>query len=292
MNSSIPAPKFPRVLLILLLCGAYFFVSSTNAFGQGSDTASLKSKAQDLVAKGNYVDAYPLLEKLASAEPNDARVHYYFAFTLLAKANTFLDVDVKRQFRAKARKEFERAKELKIDEPNIDGLLDSLPPDGAVSEKGFSNNQLADKFMNEAEAKFASGELDGAFELYQKALGIDPGIYEAALFSGDVMTKKERFDEAEKWFRAAIGIDPFRETAYRYSATPLMEQGKIDEAKMRYIEAYITEPYNRMSTGGMMQWAQATGKQLSHPKIIVPASVDKSCKRKYLSLGRSGCQGG
>jgi tetratricopeptide (TPR) repeat protein len=117
--------------------------------------------------------------------------------------------------------------------------------------------------------------MDGAFEFYQKALKLDPEIYEAALFSGDAMTQKQRFDEAEKWYMAAAAINPFRETAYRYSATPLMKQHKYDEAKMRYIEAYITEPYNRYATGGMIQWAQVVGKRVGHPKIDIPASVDK-----------------
>lgn len=68
----------------------------------------------------------------------------------------------------------------------------------------------------------------------------------------------------------AIAIDPNRETAWRYSATPFMKQEKYDKALERYVEAYIVEPYNKMSSRGINQWAQMTGKNLSHPVISIP----------------------
>jgi hypothetical protein len=49
-----------------------------------------------------------------------------------------------------------------------------------------------------------------------------------------------------------------------------MKQKKYDQARERYIEAYIVEPYNRMSLRGIDQWAQVTDKSLGHPKISVP----------------------
>ena len=58
-----------------------------------------------------------------------------------------------------------------------------------------------------------------------------------------------------------------------YSATPLMKQGKTAEARDRYIEAFITEPYNKFSVAGLVQWAQATQTSLAHPTIDIPTSV-------------------
>src|SRR5947207_3047633 len=84
-----------------------------------------------------------------------------------------------------------------------------------------------------AEAAYARGSLDDAFKLYQQALAVDPKLYYAALFSGDVMMQKEDFKQAEVWYQRAIQIDPNKETAYRYSATPLMKQHKYDEALAR-----------------------------------------------------------
>jgi hypothetical protein len=52
-----------------------------------------------------------------------------------------------------------------------------------------------------------------------------------------------------------------------------MKQGKYDQARDRYIEAYITEPYNRFSVSGLTQWAQATSTSLAHPRIDIPTTV-------------------
>ena len=70
-----------------------------------------------------------------------------------------------------------------------------------------------------------------------------------------------------------MAIDPTKETAFRYSATPLMKQKKYTEARDRYIEAYITEPYNRFTAAGMNQWAQAMNQSVRHPRIDIPSDV-------------------
>jgi hypothetical protein len=49
-----------------------------------------------------------------------------------------------------------------------------------------------------------------------------------------------------------------------------MRQKKYDQARDRYIEAFITEPYSRMSPRGIGQWAQATGAKLVHPVVDLP----------------------
>ena len=49
-----------------------------------------------------------------------------------------------------------------------------------------------------------------------------------------------------------------------------MKQRKYDQARDRYIEAFITDPYNRLAISGIIQWAQATGAKLGHPKIDIP----------------------
>ena len=43
--------------------------------------------------------------------------------------------------------------------------------------------------MHEGEAAFAKGEFPKAIEMYQRALLLDPNLYEAALFTGDVYFK-------------------------------------------------------------------------------------------------------
>src|SRR6266581_4438069 len=85
---------------------------------------------------------------------------------------------------------------------------------------------------------------------YQKALQLDPKLYHAALFCGDVSMQKGDYNQAEIWYQKAITIDPLKETAYRYSATPLMKQGKTGAARDRYVEPFIVEPYSRFARAG------------------------------------------
>ena len=130
----------------------------------------------------------------------------------------------------------------------VEALIQSLPPDGSDTSS-FSQNLLANAVMVEAESLFGQGKLDDALAKYQKALTLDPKLYHAALFSGDVYMQRGDFAQASAWYEKAIAIDPTRETAYRYSATPLMKQGKTDAARERYIEAFITEALQSFCAG-------------------------------------------
>ena len=127
--------------------------------------------------------------------------------------------------------------------------------------------------MEEGEALFSQGKADEALQKYQEALELDPKLYHAALFSGDIYLQKQDWAQAEVWYQKAIAINPDKETAYRYSATPLMRQKKTDAARDRYVEAFIVEPYNRFARAGLVQWGNATQTKLAHPEIDIPTNV-------------------
>jgi tetratricopeptide (TPR) repeat protein len=239
---------------------------------EGESVQDLKRKVTQLMDQQKYTEALPLLEKLVIAEPSDSETHVYLGFALLAEANNTKDEAAAKALRVRARNAFIKSKELGATDPIIGAVIQSLPPDGSVGGT-FSQNVAAHKLMLEAEAFFGQGKLDEALSNYQKALQLDPNLYEAALFSGDVYSQKGDFQQAEIWFQKAIAIDPNRETAYRYSATPLMRQGKYNEARDRYVEAYISEPYSRFAVAGLSQWAQVTKTNLAHPKIDIPTDV-------------------
>jgi tetratricopeptide (TPR) repeat protein len=231
--------------------------------------SSMKQKVGELFDQQKYTEALPYLEKLAIAEPDSARTHFMLGFSLLSKSKNTKDKKEAQQLTIRARKSFVAAKRLGIEEPVVDALIASLPEDGIITGK-YSKIEEAENLMNEGEAQFSTGKLDDALKTYQKALKLDPTIYEAALYSGDVYSQQGKFDDAEIWYQKAIVINPNRETAYRYSATPLMRQRKVEQARDRYIEAFIVEPYSRFAIAGISQWAQATGVNLGHPRIDIP----------------------
>ena len=258
------------VTLLTLLFLSIVIASPTQAQTEG--TAELKRQATALLKENKYTEALPILEKIAAAEPNDGETQFFLAFALIGQATNTKDNAARKALRIRARQAFVKAKALNYDEPKIDAMILGLPEDGSDSP-GFTSNAKANQLMEEGEALFSQGKPDEALKKYQEALELDPKLYSAALFSGDIYLQKEDYAKAEIWYQKAIAIDPDKETAYRYSATPLMKQRKIDEARDRYIEAFISEPYNRFARGGLIQWGQATQTSLAHPEITIPTNV-------------------
>ncbi|HET6889495.1 MAG TPA: tetratricopeptide repeat protein [Pyrinomonadaceae bacterium] len=263
----------PRIPWLALLS---FFLSIAMAAPAiqaqtGESASELKKRVSGLMEQTKYTEALPLLEKIATLEPKDGETQFYLGFALLGQANNAKDA-MRKALRVRARNSFIKSKQLGFNEPRLDALIMSLPEDGSDAPS-YSGNPKADELMQAGEAFFSQGKADEALKKYQQALELDSKLYHAALYSGDIYLQKQDFAQAEYWYQKAIAIDPTKETAYRYSATPLMKQGKTDAARDRYVEAFITEPYNRFAVAGLVQWGRATKTTLAHPEIDIPTNV-------------------
>lgn len=137
-----------------------------------------------------------------------------------------------------------------------------------------------DEVMREGETAFAKGDFPRALESYQLALLLDPKRYEAALFIGDIYFKSAEQVKAGEWFARAIEIDPDREAAYRYWGDSLMRQGRVTEAGDKFVESYIAEPYSQPARAGFLSWAERVRVTLAHPRVELPASVDKKGEKE------------
>ncbi len=263
------APISRLSLLKFVALGLALLAPVLIAQAQIDDVAKLKADGDALIATQRYTEALPIYEKLATLAPKDPVVFRNLGFSLLGQSTNVEDADAKRQLRVRARDAFVLARDFGDDSLLVKGMIEGLPADGSGGT-GYSDNAEANKRMNEAEAFFSQGKSDEAFAAYQSALALDPRCYYAALFSGDVKTQTGKFDEAEKWYQKAIEIDPNIETAYRYSATPLMRQGKTDLARDRYIESYITSPYDKLAISGIVGWADTTKTRIGHPQLAIP----------------------
>ncbi len=263
-----------RKLLVLLLVFLFCFsVAATVTQAQADPSVTeLRRQAAALLKQNNYTEALPLLEKIATLQPDDGETQFYLGFALVGQAINTKDSATRKALRVRARNAFIKAKSLQFQEPRLDALIQSLPEDGSDAA-GFSSNAEADALMKEGEALFSQGKPDEALKKYQQALERDPMLYHAALFCGDIYLQKQDYAKAETWYQKAIAIDPNKEIAYRYSATPLMRQNKTDAARDRYVEAFIVEPYNRFARAGLIQWSEATHTTLAHPQIEIPTKV-------------------
>lgn len=273
-----------RGLVTVLLVAALSLAAATPALGRRQEDAGAeRRRAVALLQQGNAVAALPLLEKLSAADPSDGQLAFFLGYAVLAQAKTLKEAEARKGARLRARALMLRARELGHDEPLLRSVLESIPPGGGP-DAIFSQNPQADAAMREAESAFVQGKFDEAIASYQSALRHDPKLYDAALFTGDMYTRKEDFDRAAEWYARAVEIDPDRETAYRYSATPLMRRRRYDEAKARYVEAVIAEPYNRLTWAGLAQWARAAGVRLAHPNVEIPTGFSAEGGRTTINL--------
>lgn len=253
--------------LALIFCVFSFANAQTK---EEEEAKEILVKGLTLVQQGRYAEAVPYLEVIVSALPDNQNLRFVYGLGLLTKSKQTENNEEAKMLSAKALEQFKEAKRLGLNDPRNESFIRLLSGEAQMPSGQYSKFPEADKLMNQAENSFAQSKYDEALKYYQKALAIDPNIYEAALYSGDAYVKNKDWANAEKSYQQAIAINPKRETAYRYSATPLMMQKKYDEARDRYVEALITEPYSDLSPRGITQWAEITGAKLGHPKIDIP----------------------
>jgi len=262
---------------------ALVFSMNVSVIAQQTDYEAEKQRVAQLLDESKTVQALPILEKLAAQNPKDRDVQFYLGFCILAKTADIKDSAARKQERVRARSHLVRAKELGMADALLDQMLASIPPDGGDMPK-FSSNPEAESAMNDGESAYAHGDLDKALAAYTRALQIDPKLYHAALFAGDMQFKRghnstdaaERsafFDKAGEWFSKAIAIDPNIETAYRYWGDALLEYGKNDEARTKFIDAIVADPYNQLVYSGLSKWGRQNQVQLGHPRIDIPTNV-------------------
>lgn len=262
----------PGILVLLLL------VPVVTATAQDDPD---RTRAFQLYKDAKFTEALPLFEKLATAHPDDRQIAELHAILVATQAVYLKDPEARKQARLRGRELLLRAQKLGANSPLLHSLLESITPDGDI---GFSAKKEVDEAMREGESAFASGNFSKAIEMYQRALLLDPNLYEAALFIGDVYFKNADQPKAGEWFARAIQINPDRETAYRYWGDSLMKQGKVTEAGDKFVEAFIAEPYNRLARAGFVQWGERVNIPLAHPRVEFPASVTQKGENTSITM--------
>src|SRR5262249_1922442 len=215
-------------------------------------------------------EAAALLEKVAARLPNDAAVHEALGSALISRAETQTDPEKRKADRLYARKELLRARELGDTSDLCRVLLAGIPEDG--SDIPYSENKEVEGVMSRGEAAFARGDFDHAIQEYSRALEMDPKLYLAAVYVGDMYFRQRKMDQAGEWFARAIQIDRDQEVAYRYWGDSLLLQGKMKEARTKYIEGLIADPYRQTSWGGLNNWVHQNHETLKSISIQRPAA--------------------
>jgi tetratricopeptide (TPR) repeat protein len=279
--------KYVLLLLLLLLLISSPLKSSTQ---EKNKLLSDRELAFKLLNESKHAEALPLLEKLAKDNAEDMEIIVNLGIVRYTLAQSIKDKKKREEERRLARTELIYAKQLGAKSTLIDSILNDLPEDGSDSYR-TTNLSDAEQALQEGEVFFAKGDLDGAIKAYERALQLNPKLYEAALFIGDMYFKKgypmpsgeeknRMMAQAGEFFAKAIIINPDRETAYRYWGSALIAINRMDEAREKVIEAYITEPYTRFSPEGLIKWATEKNIRPQHPDIEIPASITISDDNK------------
>jgi tetratricopeptide (TPR) repeat protein len=261
-----------KILCVLLL-------ALTVVAAQDAD----RQRAFDLYKDGKYPEALGLFEQLALKYPEDPAVIESLGMLTFTQSAYLKTPEERKKARKNGRELLIQAQKLGSKNTMLEALIASIPPDGGA-EGSFSTKKEVDQAMQEGEAAFAKGEFSKAIESYQRALLLDPKLYEAALFIGDVYFKEADQVKAGEWFARATSINPDRETAYRYWGDSLIKQGKATEAGEKFVEAYIAEPYNRLARAAFVNWGEKLNVTLAHPRVDIPTDVSQKGENKTLTL--------
>lgn len=258
-----PTLKFCTILLI-------FVLFAPTAFAAQDDPE--RQRAFALYNDAQIIEALPLFEKLAIRYPEDPAVIEALGLLLISQTAYLKDPAARQEASKRGRGLLVKAEKLGANSPLLKSMLKSIPEDGSGGRE-FSTKKELDELMRDGEAAFARNDMPKALELYKRALLLDPNLYEAALYAGDVFYKTADQKKASEWFARAASIDPDRETAYRYWGDSLMKQGRVTEAGEKFVEAYIAEPYSRLARAGFLSWGEKVNVTLAHPEIEIPTNV-------------------
>jgi tetratricopeptide (TPR) repeat protein len=286
LSQSLTAKQISLNICEILFAFAILFVPATLVAQSQAPTD--RERALELYEANNFVGALPLLEKVAASSPSDPVILSRLGFALFASSAIEKDAATRRKLRDRARETLLKSQSLGDDSNLTKTTLDALSRKDPT-EAPFSDVKAAEAAIRTGEDAFVRGDLEGALAKYKQALELDPRLYEAALYAGDMEFKRgsqstdaqfrsAAFDRAGVWFAKAIGIDQDRETAYRYWGDALDAQGKTDEARDRFIDAIIAEPYSRTPYVGLTQWAQRHDVSIGHPRIEIPTDVSAGDK--------------
>lgn len=233
-----------------------------------------RAKAMSFVDANRYLDAFPILEKIAPQLPNDVEVWTHYGVALASRSGTITDAAQRKAERKKAYDALSKARQLGTDNVIALSILDQLPPDGGDDDNLSSMDPRVERALREGEGFFGRGEYDKAFLSYEKAYKIDPKNYEAILFMGDSLYAQKKFAESEPWFAKAAAVAPDREMAYRFWGDALLAQNKTKEATEKFIDAFIADPYTRNAWDNINKLTQKAGKQFDVMGIFPPGTDD------------------
>lgn len=262
-----------RILTSLILFFCFSFSLANTAFAQDKSIRELTLEARKMVDENRYLDALPLLEQIILSYPDNGEMWADFGIAIISNATTMTDATERKKELERGVKALLRAKKLGTNNSRAMYFLDEF--ENSDGTDNFTNkNPEVEKALRKGELYFGRGEYDEAFKHYETAHKLDPKNYEAMLFMGDCFYVQGKFKESEKYFAQAVEIDPEVESAYRYWGDALMSQNKNAEGLEKFLDAFIRDPFSRLSWENLKNWAARTKANYEPIKIAPPGDEE------------------
>lgn len=246
---------------------------------QDEDYGQLRQKATELISQNRYIDALPLLEKIAKKFPRDAEIMAHYGIARLARAVTLTDETRRKAEGSKAGDILIIAKSLGTKNVIALQYADIVERGGELDSVFSASSKEVENAIREGEGFFSSGEFAKARESYERAYKLDPKNYEAVLFIGDCYYSEKKYAESEPWFAKAVALEPNREQAYRFWGDALMFQGKTNEALSKFADAVIADPSSRLTWKQFLDWVSEHSERNGSPFVTLPGATDDDIVR-------------
>ncbi|SNS28239.1 Tetratricopeptide repeat-containing protein [Granulicella rosea] len=239
-----------------------------------------RKQANELFLADKFLESLPLYEDLCRRDQTIAVFAERHGIDLIKKSGTIADPAASRKMHNDGLAELRRAQKLGDNSPLVQTILGDAAksPLGAILSGvpltvgySYQGTPQAQEALKRAEAVFATNDYAGALKFYQQAAALDPKLYTAALYSGDMYFRLKDAKNAGVWYQKAIDIDPNRETAWRYWGDVYLVGGSEPAlAKEKYEQAVIAEPYGRPGWLALQKWAKAVKGTVRTPVVALP----------------------
>jgi tetratricopeptide (TPR) repeat protein len=268
---SLKKTSFVKLILRFFIVLSFCFASTDFVFAQDKTVIAQRAEAVELIEQNRYLDALPVLEKIILSYPNDAELWAHFGIAIISNSVTLKTPEARKKEQVRGVNALAKAKQLNTQNVTALNYLETFS--GSDGNDNFIDaNPEAENALREGEAFFGRGEYDKAFAAYEKAYKINPKSYEAILFMGDSLYAAKRYKESEVWFAKAVALEKNREAAYRYWGDALMNQKKILEARDKFVEAFVAEPFSRLTLDRLVRWVEEAGETLAPTEITPPGN--------------------
>src|SRR5688500_5009809 len=162
---------------------AFIFVAAGSLHAQTDrELGEATINALKLFEQQRFTEAIPHFETLIKGLPDHPQLRFMYGFCLLAKSKQTADTNEAKKLSVRALEEFTKAKQLGLKSEDNDALIAMLSGKPVpAGEPMFSLNKDAEKLMMEGEGLFAQSKYEEAIKRFEKALALDPKIYQAAI---------------------------------------------------------------------------------------------------------------